>query len=359
MARTMKRRVRELDDSRPVTAAIHHEFLEKLGVGQVVDVMGINYFQENYDAYHNLYPQIPILATEVTAATTTRGEYAQDAERGVCDAYDRMHPAFGLPVRQSWQKIAEREFVMGGFVWTGFDYRGEPEPYYHFGCINSHFGILDTCGFAKDAFYQYRAMWTNEPMVHLLPHWNWAGREGEEIKVWCYSNCEEAELFLNGKSLGIRKVGRFEPGEWMAGYEAGVLKVVGRKGGKEVAVEEVRTTGPAVRICLEADRSSLRADGKDATVVNVVAVDEAGRRVPTAGNKVRFSVEGPGRIIGVGNGDPTCHEADKGRERSLFHGLGQVILQSAGPEGKVVLRAEGEGVEKGEVILDFRLPILD
>jgi beta-galactosidase len=353
MARTMKRLVRELDDSRPVTAAIHTGFLEKLGVGQVVDVMGINYFQDNYDAYHQLYPAVPIMATEVTAATTTRGEYAEDAERGVCDAYDRMHPNFGLPVRQSWQRIAERAFVAGGFVWTGFDYRGEPEPYYSFRCISSHFGILDTCGFAKDAFYQYRAMWTDEPMVHILPHWNWAGREGQEIKVWCYSNCEEAELFLNGKSLGVRKVGRFEPGEWMVRYDPGELKVVGRKGGEDVASDYVQTTGPAVRIVLEGDRSSLRADGKDATVVNVAAVDAAGRIVPTAGNKVRFSVEGPGRIIGVGNGDPTCHEADKGTERSLFHGLAQVIVQSDRQAGKIVLKGEGEGLGMGEVRIEM------
>ncbi len=351
MARTLKRLIRALDDSRPVTAAMHHDFLEKLGVGQVVDVMGINYFQDNYDAYHNLYPAVPIMATEMTAATTTRGEYTQDAEKCFCDAYDRMHPNFGLEARKSWQKVAERAFVAGGFVWTGFDYRGEPEPYFSFGCISSHFGILDTCGFAKDSFYLYRAMWTDEPMVHILPHWNWSGREGQEqeIKVWCYSNCEEAELFLNGKSLGVRKIGRFEPGEWMVRYEAGALKVIGRKGGKDVVADEVQTTGPAVRIVLEADRSSLKADGKDATVVNVSVVDSAGRVVPTAGNKVRFSVEGPGKIIGVGNGDPTCHEADKGNERSLFHGLAQVILQSERQTGKIILKGEAEGLGVGKI----------
>ncbi len=353
MARTMMRAVKTLDDSRPVTAAMNSGFLAPEGVGQVVEVMGINYYQGNYDDYHKLSPGVPIAATEMTAAFSTRGQYAEDAARGYCDAYDRMAPRWGSIARVSWRMVAEREFVMGGFIWTGFDYRGEPSPY-KWPCINSQFGVLDTCGFPKDAFYLYRAMWTDEPMVHILPHWNWAGREGEEIKVWCYSNCEEVELFLNGKGLGVRKVGRFEPAEWMVAYQPGALRVEARKGGKAAAVDEVQTTGPAVRLILEADRTGLQADGRDATVVAVKGMDASGRIVPTANNKVRFSVEGPGRIIGVGNGDPSCHERDKAGERSLFNGLAQVILQSERQSGTMILKGEAEGLGIGEVKIEVK-----
>jgi len=351
MARTMQRAVKALDDSRPVTAAVHHGVLAPEGVGRVLEVMGINYIQDNYDTYHKLCPGVPICATEMTAAFSTRGQYAEDAARGYCDAYDRMAPKFGTIARTSWRMVAEREFVMGGFIWTGFDYRGEPAPY-KWPCINSHFGVLDTCGFAKDVFYLYRAMWTDEPMVHVLPHWNWAGREGEEIKVWCYSNCEETELFLNGKSLGIRKVGRFEPAEWMVAYQPGVLRAEARKGGRTVAVDEIQTTGPAVRLVLEADRTALRADGRDATVVAVKGTDAAGRLVPTADNKVKFSISGPGKIIGVGNGDPSCHERDKAGERSLFNGLAQVVLQSGREPGRMVIQAQAEDLASGEVAVE-------
>ena len=348
IARTMMRTVKALDDSRPVTAAMNGGWLEKEGVGQEVDVMGINYYQSNYDDYHKLSPTVPICATEMTAAFSTRGEYTQDATRGYCDAYDRMAAGFGTVARISWRKVVEREFVMGGFIWTGFDYRGEPAPY-KWPCIHSHYGVLDTCGFAKDAFYLYRAMWTDEPMIHILPHWNWPGREGEEIKIWCYGNGEEAELFLNGQSLGVRQASRFEPVEWMVAYQPGVLRAEARKSGKTVTVDEVQTTGPAVRLALESDRMTLQADGRDATPVTVFATDAAGRRVPTAGILVRFSIAGPGRIIGVGNGDPSCHESDKGRERSLFNGLAQVIIQAEKTAGNVVLRAESDGLASNEL----------
>jgi beta-galactosidase len=194
-------------------------------------------------------------------------------------------------------------------VWTGFDYRGEPTPY-NWPCINSHFGIMDTCGFPKDNFWYYQAWWTDAPVLHLLPHWNWAGREGQEIDVRALSNCDEVELFLNGRSQGRQAMKRDSEIKWKVAYAPGTLSATGYKGGKVVAETKVETTGAPAAVGLSPYGSAIDANGEDVAVFKVSVADSNGRVVPTAGNSILFDIEGPGRIIGVGNGDPSSHEPD-------------------------------------------------
>jgi beta-galactosidase len=203
---TMKAMAKSLDPTRPVTVAMNGAWGR--GVTNVVDVMGFNYAGgggqggidtgKNIDAFHAKFPKLPSVGSEMGSEFFTRGIYANDKEKGYVSAYDLNHPGYTTTTEGWWKVFAERSFLAGAFNWTGFDYRGEPSPY-PWPCISSHFGILDTCGFPKDIFYYYRSWWQNEPVLHLFPHWNWSGREGQEIDVWCYSNLESVELFLNGQ----------------------------------------------------------------------------------------------------------------------------------------------------------------
>ena len=352
IARAMVAAIRRLDDSRPVTASMNGGHFDD-GVGRVVDVAGFNYSFNMYGRYHELHPKQPILATEAAATCATRGEYASDEVRGYCDAYDGTPQPWGSGARELWRAVSASRFVMGAFVWAGMDYRGEPTPY-RWPCINSHFGVMDTCGFPKDAYFLYQAMWKTEPILHLLPHWNWPGREGEGIRVCAYSNCETVELFLNGKSLGVRGSSLHEQPEWRVPYEPGALRAVGRNGGAVAAETVVETTGAPVRIEMHSSADHLAADREDAVLVRARAVDAQGRPVPTAQNLIRFRLDGPARFLGVGNGDPSCHESDKAPQRSLFNGLCQAILGAGDCAGDVVLAAESDGLESAKLILPAR-----
>ncbi|NBR70391.1 MAG: DUF4982 domain-containing protein, partial [Verrucomicrobia bacterium] len=238
----------------------------------------------------------------------------------------------------------------GGFVWTGFDYHGEPTPF-EWPSTSSSFGILDLCGFHKSAFYIHQAQWRKDiPVLELIPHWNWPGMENKPIRVMALSNAEKVELYLNGRSVGEKAVDPFEMVEWQVPYEPGFLEAVGKKNGKEVSRKKVETTCSPVTLELFTDRSQINGDGQDALPVTVRALDEKGRPVPTAMLPVTFSLDGPANIIGLGNGDPRCHEPEKGNQRSLFNGLAQVILQSqAGGSGHVTLRAESKGIQSAEL----------
>jgi beta-galactosidase len=229
--------------------------------------------------------------------------------RGYQKAYDDNAQSWSNTAEQWWSFFAPRPWLAGGFIWTGFDYRGEPTPY-AWPCINSHFGILDTCGFPKDLFWYYQAWWTGRPVLHLMPHWNWAGREGQEIDVRALSNCDEVELFLNGKSLGRQVMPRNSELKWNVAYLPGTLAAKGYTGGRLVLETKVETTGAAAGVQLLPDRTTLNANGEDISVITVAVADAHGRVVPVAGDKVSFELTGPGRIIGVGNGDPSCHEPD-------------------------------------------------
>jgi beta-galactosidase len=238
--------------------------------------------------------------------------------------------------------------MAGGFAWTGFDYRGEPTPY-GWPSINSQFGIVDTCGYPKDAFYYYKAWWGKEPVLHLFPHWNFEGKEGEELQVWVYSNLDEVELFVNGKSLGSQKVPHLGHVAWKVKYEPGAIEARGSKDGKVVLTEKRETTGAAVAIRLSADRTEIDADGEDVAVLKVEALDKEGRPVPTASNLIGFKVSGAGTLIGVGNGDPNCQESDKEPKRSLFNGLAQVIVQAHKRPGEIHIEAVKEGWDGPEL----------
>jgi beta-galactosidase len=286
-----------------------------------------------------------MVASETSSAVGTRGIYANDAESGYLSEYDLNVPGFwGALAEEAWRPVAERPFLAGTFVWTGFDYRGEPTPY-AWPCISSQFGIMDTCGFPKDSFYYYQAWWMEEPVLHILPHWNWPGRAGEELDVWVYSNCERVELFLNGESLGAQEMERNGHLEWKVKYAPGALLARGYRGGAEVATELVETTTGPVGLQLSPDRPVYRADGEDVALVAVGIVDAQGRLIPVADKGIRFAVSGGGAtILGVGNGDPASHEPDRANRRRAFGGLCQVLVKLGREPGEVVLTASSPGL---------------
>jgi beta-galactosidase len=345
IATTMKRLVRRLDPTRPVTEAMNNSWGK--GLSAVVDIQGFNYNNKLIDEFHQKFPKQPTIGTETASTVCTRGIYENDKDKGYVSAYDRNFPRWACTAEEWWKLYDERPFLQGGFAWTGFDYRGEPTPY-AWPCISSHFGIMDVCGFPKDNFYYYQAWWSGRPVLHLFPHWNWAGKEGQEIEVWCHTNLERVELFLNGRSLGTRDVAKNSHAAWMVKYEPGRLEVHGTKDGKPlVAARE--TTGAPARLVLRPDRSRLFADGEDVSVVEVRVVDAQGRIVPTADNEIEFRLTGGGRIIGVGNGDPSSHEPDKAERRRAFSGLAMAIVQAPKQAGELRLEAVSPGLEPASV----------
>ncbi|HEY4379623.1 MAG TPA: beta-galactosidase GalA [Acidobacteriaceae bacterium] len=347
---TMRTLQRKLDPSRVSTTAMNNGY-GGVGVSTIVDVQGFNYNDGKIDAYHRDHPRQPMIGTETASTLATRGIYANDKVRGYMSAYDTEKPAWGNTAEEWWSFYDEREWLAGGFAWTGFDYRGETTPY-KWPCISSHFGILDTCGFAKDTAWYYKTWWGAEPALHLLPHWNWEGKEGQEITVWAYCNQDSVELFLNGASLGSQPVKKNGHLEWKVKYAPGTLEARASKGGKVVLTDKRETAGVAAKIVAVADRPQINADGQDLAVVTVTIVDAQGRPVPTADNKVTFAINGPGSVIGVGNGDPSCHEPDKASERSAFNGLCMAIVQSKrGDAGQVTVTVSAAGLQSSTVTL--------
>ena len=340
IAATMVRRCHELDPTRVVSAAVHGD--NTMGDSLALDIIGFNYDLRNPENYHSKNPSKAIFGSETASAFSTRGVYFTDPLRNVHSAYDTNRAEWGETAEEWWTFYGTREWEAGGYAWTGFDYRGEPWPY-GWPSINSQFGILDTCGFAKDTFYYYKAWWGKEPVLHLFPHWNFEGKEGEEISVWVYSNLDEVELFVNGKSLGSQKVPQLGHVQWKVRYEPGAIEARGSSNGKIVLAEKRETTGPAVAIRLTADRSNVNADGEDVAILTVEALDNNGRPVPTASDRIHFTVTGEGALIGVGNGDPNCHESDKEPRRSLFNGLAQVIVQATKTPGEIHIEASEDG----------------
>ena len=310
VARTMQDYVKRLDPTRPVTyaAPVGDTFA---GINGVIEVRGWNYHVgPDMDKYHAEHPDQPEVGTEQGSTVSTRGIYANDKERGYVSAYDVNAPPWAQTAETWWSYFADRPWLSGGFVWTGFDYRGEPTPY-AWPCVNSHFGILDVCGFPKDNFYYYQSWWTTNTVLHLLPHWNWPGKEGQEIRVDALSNCKQVELFLNGQSLGKQAMKTNSHLTWNVKYAPGTLSAKGfDDDGQVIAETKVETTGEPAAVQLTPDRATIKADGEDVSVITVSVTDAQGRIVPVAGNKINFAVEGAGKIIGVGNGDPSCHEPD-------------------------------------------------
>ena len=345
------------DSTRPVTSACNlAEAADKNGFSKPLDVFGINYQLPLYGMFKG---KAKLVGSETASAVSTRGEYNLILENGTpsikrqlnnqCSSYDDS-------TAQSYLKAMKNApWFAGEFVWTGFDYIGEPSPF-PWPSASSYFGMVDLCGFPKDRYYLYQSQWTDKPMVHILPHWNWQGFEGQEIPVWCYSNCESVELFLNGKSIGEKKFSDTKDLHlvWKVPYTAGTLKAIAKYKGKTVCTDEVQTAGAQARIILSPDRIKINADGDDLSNIKIEIVDKDGRVCPNADNLVKFKIEGMGIIAGVGNGNAASHESFKANERKAFHGLCLAIVQSKRIQGTIRLSAESEGLEAAEVLIQVK-----
>lgn len=312
VASTMQAFTQRLDPTRRVTYASSGGWGN--GISTVQDVMGFNYiFNGDIDKQHKDFPDQPGIGTEETTSRSTRGVYEDDSLNAQMQPTDRKQPP-GRSIEEGFKFYAERPFLSGLFFWTGFDYRGEPNPY-GWPQVSSQCGIIDLCGYPKDMFYYLKSWWTDEPVLHFFPHWNLEGREGKPVSVWAYSNCDEVELFVNSKSVGRKAAPKNSHVEWMVNYEPGTLLARGYKNGKEIISNQIETTGSAAKIRLLPDRSSIKADGEDVSVITVQLTDANGRFVPNANNEIAFNLQGPGKIIGVGNGNPSSHEPDRYIER--------------------------------------------
>jgi beta-galactosidase len=348
---TLVETTHKIDPSRPVTAAMNHGRNEG-GYSNVLDVVGYNYGDKGlaYVKDHEKYPQRIEFCTESTSFISTRGEYKNDWGKGYVSNLGKWQPDWGPLPGEDWADVVKYPYLGGLFVWTGFDYRGEPTPY-RWPCVTSQFGFMDICGFPKDGYYAYKAAWTNKPVVHIFPHWNWPGKEGDSIKVHCYTNCEEVELFLNGKSIGKQKAIPYSKLIWPLIYQPGKLEARGYKAGKVITKDIVETTTAPAQVALNSDVNTLKADGCNVAVIRVAIKDAKGRVVPTADNLVHFSIEGPGRIIGTGNGNPSSHEPDKATQRMAFNGYCIVLVQTNKQAGEIRLKASSEKLKGSEVIL--------
>ncbi len=346
---SMKQLVRRLDPTRPVTLAMNWAWDSP--VAQNMDILGCNYmnYRGNVDVIHEQFAERRMLLSESSCTLTTRGIYESD-DMGRHPAYDYRSNAarFGAPAEQMWQNVDSRPWLAGTFVWTGIDYGGESRwPLLHSQC-----GILDHAGFPKDNYYYYQSWWSDETVLHVLPHWNWSGKEGQEIEIWSHSNCDEVELIVNNKSMGRKRMPRNSHLEWMAEYEPGNIELKGYKDGKLVATKKVETTGEPSAIRLKPDRADIKADNRDVSLVTVEVVDDKGRAVPTASNEISFRIIGQGKIIGVCNGDPGCHIPEKETTYPLFNGLLMVFVQSGWDAGEIILEAQSKGLRTANLVIE-------
>jgi beta-galactosidase len=365
--------------SEPASNTVRPEFLAEL------DVVGYNYvdrWRDRKEKYYSIdraaFPHRRVIGTESGAMGGTRGDY-----RGLVPPSSQPSDAAAglrgggrgrnIDVEQLWRFVNTYDYVAGDFMWTGIDYLGESR----WPGKGASAGVIDTCGFKKDGFYFYQSQWTDKPMLHLFPHWNWKGKEGQFIPVACYTNCDTVELFLNGKSVGLKGYafprlgmeGRYgnSPArarvprttndlhlEWDVPYEPGTLKAVGTKDGKVVTTVEVSTTGDPSAVRLSVDRAEIAADRRDVAHVTVEVLDGQGRVVPTADHEVAFVVEGEGKLIGLDNGDPQSHEDYKGARRKAFNGLCLAIVQASGKSGRIRVTAESPGLQPGNLTISTR-----
>ena len=357
--------VKELDPTRPITTGCNEpnpaNHLFKSGA---MDIIGYNYHNANIPDVSKNFPGKPFIITESNSALATRGYYRMPSDKVTicpdrwdkpytdptfaCSAYDNCHVPWGNTHEETLKLIRDNAFISGQYVWTGFDYIGEPTPY-GWPARSSYFGIVDLAGFPKDAYYLYQAEWSDKPVLHLFPHWNWT--PGQDVDMWCYYNhADEVELFVNGKSQGVRsKTPDCLHAVWRVKFEPGSVKVVARKGGETVGEKEIRTAGEPAQIRLTPDRAQLDADGKDLSFVTVEIVDKDGTLCPNADNLVNFQVEGNAFIAGVDNGSPISMERFKDNKRKAFYGKCLVVLQNTGKPGVAKLTATSEGLSQAEI----------
>jgi beta-galactosidase len=361
--------VKSIDETRPVISALTETVASKNFIYQAnaLDIYGLNYNHKLYKDFPVNYPGVKFLATETTSALETRGFYdtADTIRRWPKDgktkfkegnkewsasSYDNVSAYWGSTHEETWKEAKKYPHVSGLFVWTGFDYLGEPLPY-PWPARSSYFGIVDLAGFPKDSYYMYQSEWTDKPVLHVFPHWNWEA--GKTVEVWAYYNqADEVELYLNGKSLGKKtKQGDELHVSWKVRFEVGTLLAVSRKAGKEVLVKTIHTAAAAAKIELEADRKTISADGKDLSFVTVRILDKDGNLVPDADQLVQFKLEGQGSIAGVDNGFQASLEPFKADYRKAFHGLCLAIIQSAESAGSIKLTATAPGLESSIITI--------
>jgi len=368
IARELTAIVKSLDSTRPVTAACNDtDTLNPIIRSGVLDLIGYNYAIEKYADFPEVYPGKCFIAAETESSLATRGCYDMPSDSirrwpkrwdipfkdgnpdYTCSAYDNCSTPWGSTHEETWRVIKQHDFISGVFIWTGFDYLGEPTPY-DWPARSSYFGMIDLAGFPKDAFYFYQSEWTDRPVLHIFPHWNW--NEGDSIDVWAYTNYDEVELFLNGESVGAKVKG---PDDfklvWRLAFSPGTLKAIARKAGQEPLLREIRTAGEPAQIVLEADRSRIRADGIDLSFVTVKVLDSDGNLVPHADNLINLEIQGEGFIAGVDNGLQTSHEPFKAQHRKAFNGLCLAVIQSTGQTGQITLTATSEGLEQSIVTI--------
>ena len=354
-----------------------HSTIANAGGSEMIkglDVVGYNYIVQNdVDNRRQQHPDWKIVGTEETTGCGTRGWYfdkegrsegqgarseGQEGTTGMTSINRGTEPGVENVIERGWKFYAEHDWAAGLFYWTGFDYRGEPNPL-KYPAHESEFGILDYCGFPKDEAYYLKSWWTDEPVLHLLPHWNLQGHEGEEVEIWAYSNCDEVELTVNGKKLGRQTMPCNGHLKWTAAYQPGKMVAVGYKDGKRVITQTVETTKPAARLLLTADRTSIKADGRDVAVVTIEVKDTKGRTVPDACPLLTFRLNGNGRIIGAGNGNPSYLGADHPQDKDCttfqipaFNGLAQVLIQSTHTAGALQLTCTADGLKEHTITLN-------
>ncbi|WEA00600.1 beta-galactosidase GalB [Mucilaginibacter sp. SJ] len=369
IAKDLAEIVHKLDNTRPITAANNHPDTKNQIISSgATDLIGYNYHHNDLVGFHERYPNKKFVGTETTSALETRGifDMPSDSIRRWSDedkqpmntdltvsSYDNVSTPWGSTHEETWKIIKKHDFLSGMFIWTGFDYLGEPTPY-TWPARSSYFGIIDLAGFPKDVYYMYQSEWTNKPVLHLLPHWNWEA--GKTVDVWAYyNNADEVELYLNGKSLGIkRKSGDDLHVMWHVKYEPGTLRAVSRKTGVEVLSTEVKTVGPPAKLKLITDKKVLNHGDEDLAFITVKVVDKDGNLVPFAKNKISFTITGDAFIAGVDNGDPVSHEPFKADYRYAYNGLALVVIQARQNRGRVTISANADGLQKSEIKLEVK-----
>lgn len=363
--------VKALDPTRPVTSGCNepspNNHLFRSGA---LDIIGFNYHDDWFAGVPENFPGKPFIVTESVSGLMTRGYYRmpsdsmfiwperwdkpfQDASFS-CSSYDNCHVPWGNRHEGTLRHVKNNDFISGQYIWTGFDYIGEPTPY-GWPARSSYFGIVDLAGFPKDVYYMYQSEWRpDKTVLHLFPHWNWT--PGQDIDLWAYyNNADEVELFVNGISQGVRSKGQDDfHVTWRVKYEPGTVKAVSRKDGKVVAEQEIRTAGEPAQIRLTPDRTLLQADGKELSFVTVEILDKDGNLCPNADNDVTFAVEGAGFIAGVDNGSPVSMERFKANHRKAFYGKCLLVVQNNGEAGNVKVTATGEALEKAAISLKVK-----
>lgn len=365
--------IKSVDTTRPVTTALTETFPEKNFITQAnaLDVLGFNYKLYDYEALPKRFPNQKFIATETASALETRGVYqfpadsiriwppdykAQDTfadgnKDFTCSGYDNTHAYWGATHEKSWLAVKRNQHIAGLFVWSGFDYLGEPLPYPKFPSRSSYYGIIDLAGFSKDVYYMYQSEWTSTAVLHLFPHWNF--KKGDTVDVWAYyNNADEVELYLNGKSLGKRsKTDTTLHVSWKVVFEPGTLKAVSKKNGTTVLTKEIRTAGKPVKIELFADKKILKANGKDLSFVTVRLVDKDGNPVPEADQQIEFTVAGAGFLAGTDNGYQADTTSLKNNKRKTWKGLALAMVQSGKKQGNITVIAKSAGLKTAYLTL--------